>query len=387
LLKDLGIDPIARYWQKRPEARSHWVVGSGKLAELKEALDAVTSEDAPRPVLVFDGDLSPGQMRALEQTLETEALDRTQIILKVFSERARTTTARLEVELARLKYEAPRARDDSALDQAGGGGGRGGQGHTAVELRKQDLRRRTAELRQQLARETTQAQARRERRAATPRAALVGYTNAGKSSLLRALTGADTLVEDKLFATLGTTVRALDPPTVPRVLVADTVGFIRNLPNHLLASFRSTLEEALDAHLLLLTVDASDSEWQTELAVTRQVLKEVGAEEIPSKLVFNKTDRLSAEALATLRAEHPEAWFTSAVDANLVAELREAILAHFHQHLAARTLLVPYRLGKVVGDIHARAHVLREAHRDDGTELEFIAEPALVEEWSAAVAG
>src|SRR4051794_32603323 len=242
LLSGLGIPTLDRLVQRRPDA-SATVLGAGKLTELKELIATHTPPEAEAPFVVFDGELTPGQQRNLGEALEIEVFDRTEVILRIFARRAQTKTARLEVELARLNYEAPRLRDDSTLDAQEGGGGRGGRGNTNLQLRKQLIRRQVAQVRQELERETGQRHTRRNRREATPVVALVGYTNAGKSSLMRALTGADAYVEDQLFATLGTLVRAI-PDSMPRILVADTVGFIRNLPNHLLASFRTTLDEA-----------------------------------------------------------------------------------------------------------------------------------------------
>src|SRR5688572_16049595 len=340
LLKGLGIQPLERIVQKRPEATSSWVLGAGKLEELAELLRGHVSDEGQPPVVVYDGELSPGQQRNLEKTLETEVFDRTEVILRIFARRAQTKTARLEVELARLNYEAPRARDDSALDTQAGGGGRGGKGHSNLELRKQLIRKRVAQVRQELERETSQRHTRRTRREDTPVVALVGYTNAGKSSLMRALTGADAYVENQLFATLGTTVRAL-PDSQPRILVADTVGFIRNLPNHLIASFRTTLDEALDADLLLHVVDAADPEWRTHFAVTREVLEEVEAGSIPSLVAFNKIDKVDDQARAALLAEHPGALFVSAHYAEEVARLRKALEAFFEADYAEATLEIP----------------------------------------------
>src|SRR5688572_24657405 len=341
LLKGLGIQPLERIVQKRPEATSSWVLGAGKLEELAELLRGHVSDEGQPPVVVYDGELSPGQQRNLEKTLETEVFDRTEVILRIFARRAQTKTARLEVELARLNYEAPRARDDSALDTQAGGGGRGGKGHSNLELRKQLIRKRVAQVRQELEREASQRTTRRTRREDTAVVALVGYTNAGKSSLMRTLTGADAYVEDQLFATLGTTVRAL-PESMPRILVADTVGFIRNLPNHLLASFRTTLDEALDADLLLHVLDAADPEWRTQREVTRAVLTEVDADNIPCLLVFNKIDRVDNETREQLRVEHPDALQVSAHSAEDVARIAAALVSYFEAGYTEGVLEIPF---------------------------------------------
>jgi GTP-binding protein HflX len=380
LLKGLGILPLTRVIQKRPEASSSWVLGAGKLEELAELIRTQGSDEGQAPVVVFDGELSPGQQRNLEKVLETEVFDRTEVILRTFARRAQTKTARLEVELARLNYEAPRARDDSALDVQAGGGGRGSKGNSNLELRKQLIRKRVAQVRQELEHETSQRTTRRTRREDTPVVALVGYTNAGKSSLMRALTGADAYVENQLFATLGTTVRAL-PDSQPRILVADTVGFIRNLPNHLLASFRTTLDEALDADLLLHVVDAADPEWRTQFAVTRQVLEDVDAASIPSLIVFNKIDRVDADARGVLLQEHPNALCVSAHAPDDVVRIRTALEAFFEADYAEATLEVPFAQGHLIGEIHAQARVLSQSYTADGSVLNVRAQADLLEGW------
>ncbi len=380
LLKGLGIATLERVTQKRPETSSASVLGAGKLEELAALIEKHAAGDSERPMVVFDGELSPGQQRNLDSTLEAEVFDRTEVILRIFARRARTRTAKLEVELARLNYEAPRARDDSSLDVQAGGGGRGGKGHTNLELRKQQIRKRVAQVRQELEQETTQRHTRRTRREDTPAVALVGYTNAGKSSLMRALTGADAYVEDQLFATLGTTVRAL-PDSVPRILVADTVGFIRNLPNHLLASFRTTLDEALDADLLLHVVDAADPEWRTQIEVTRAVLVEVEAAHIPSVIVFNKIDRVEAESRTPLLEEYPEALCVSAHAPDDVERVRAKMVSFFEAGYTEGVLEVPFAQGHLIGEIHAQARVLSQSYTADGSVLNVRAQADLLEGW------
>jgi GTP-binding protein HflX len=385
LLRSLGFQTLGHLVQKRPDASSSWVLGSGKLEEMAELLRNHETEAGERPLVVFDGELSPGQQRNLASALEVEVFDRTEVILRIFARRAQTKTARLEVELARLNYEAPRVRDDSSLDREGGGGGRGGKGHSNLELRKQLIRKRVAQVRQELEKETGQRHTRRTRREDTPAVALVGYTNAGKSSLMRALTGADAYVEDQLFATLGTTVRAL-PDSVPRILVADTVGFIRNLPNHLLASFRTTLDEALDADLLLHVVDAADPEWRSQIEVTRAVLDEVEASHIPWLIAFNKIDRVSAEARQALVSEFPTALCVSAHSPEDVANVRAALIAFFEAGYAEGVLEIPFAQGQLIGEIHAQARVLSQSYTADGSVLNVRAQADLLEGWKHRLA-
>jgi len=335
--------------------------------------------------VVFDGELTPGQQRNLGEALEIEVFDRTEVILRIFARRAQTKTARLEVELARLNYEAPRLRDDSTLDTQEGGGGRGGRGNTNLQLRKQLIRRQVAQVRQELEKEVGQRHSRRNRREDTPVVALVGYTNAGKSSLMRALTGADAYVEDQLFATLGTLVRAI-PDSMPRILVADTVGFIRNLPNHLLASFRTTLDEALDADLLLHVVDASDNEWRTQMQVTRTVLGEVDAAHIPNLVVFNKLDRIDDATREALLAEFPQAIAVSAHAAPDAERLRARLVAFFEADYAEEILEIPFSRGQMIGEIHAQARVLSQSYTADGSVLNVRARASLLKDWRQRLA-
>ncbi len=380
LLAGLGIPTIDRLIQRRQESSSSLVLGTGKLAELRQLLESHTAPEAEPPFVVFDGELTPGQQRNLGEALGVEVFDRTEVILRTFARRAQTKTARLEVELARLNYEAPRLRDDSTLDAQEGGGGRGGRGNTNLQLRKQLIRRRVAQVRQELERETGQRHTRRNRREDTRVLALVGYTNAGKSSLMRALTGADAYVEDQLFATLGTLVRAI-PDSTPRILVADTVGFIRNLPNHLLASFRTTLDEALDADLLLHVVDASDTEWRTQMQVTRSVLAEVDASNIPTLVVFNKMDRVGSEVPEQLLAEFPEALAVSAHSPADAERLRAALIAFFEADYAEAVLEIPFSRGQMIGEIHAQGRVLSQSYTADGSVLNVRARASLLKDW------
>ncbi|MEO8179118.1 MAG: GTPase HflX [Deltaproteobacteria bacterium] len=385
LLSGLGIGTLDRLVQRRQDAISTTVLGSGKLAELRQLLETHTPPEGESPFVVFDGELTPGQQRNLGEALGIEVFDRTEVILRIFARRAQTKTAKLEVELARLNYEAPRLRDDSTLDTQEGGGGRGGRGNTNLQLRKQLIRRQVAQVRQELEKETGQRHTRRNRREETPVVALVGYTNAGKSSLMRALTGADAYVEDQLFATLGTLVRAI-PDSMPRILVADTVGFIRNLPNHLLASFRTTLDEALDADLLLHVVDAADSEWRTQMQVTRTVLGEVDASHIPTLVAFNKIDKVEAALQAELLAEFPEALAVSAHAPADAERVRAALVAFFEAGYVEAVLEIPFSRGQLIGEIHEKARVLSQSYTADGSVLNVRARATLLEDWRQRLA-
>jgi len=296
------------------------------------------------------------------------------VILEIFHRHARSREARAQVEIARLSYMAPRLREAAKIAgpqgrQRSGIGGRGA-GESQNELDRRKIRDRISELSEELvamdAERRTQ-RARRQERRGLARVALVGYTNAGKSTLMRALTGSEVLIADKLFATLDTTVRALHPETVPRVLVSDTIGFIKNLPHGLVASFKSTLDEALEASLLLHVVDASDPGFERQLAVTEAVLEEIGAKAVPRLLVFNKIDRVGDAAV--LRARYPECLAISALREGDVAKLREAIVAFFQRDLVEAELFLPWSAQARRGDIFASCEVLEERADSEGARF------------------
>src|SRR5262245_34457717 len=336
LAKTLGFEVVHRFTQKRTGFDSAGYFGTGKREELKAIVEGGTD------IVLVDHEISPSQAHTLEKEVGCEVMDRTMVILEIFHRHARSRAARAQVEIARLGYMAPRMREASKLagpkdrGRSGQGGRSGGESFGELDSRK--IRDRLAELKRELdgmkLGRKTQSARRQGRELA--RVALVGYTNAGKSTLMRALTGNEVLVADKLFATLDTTVRALQPESVPRVLVSDTVGFIKNLPHALVVSFKTTLDEALEASLLVHVVDAADPGFERQLAVTEEVLAEIGAEDVPRLRVFNKIDRVGDAAAqrereAALRAQHPGCIVMSALRATDVAHLREALAAFFRQ--------------------------------------------------------
>jgi GTP-binding protein HflX len=414
LVSTLGYEPVAEVTQRREHLAASAVLGEGKLEELgsltggpgrvpapakarptkaRAQFERDTDEDdssdepepsrdddaesdtladgRPRPALVaVDHELSPSQARNLERACGVTVLDRTGVIVEIFHRHARSREARLQVEIARLRYVTPRLREGTGGDRQRGGIGGKGAGESAHELDRRRVRDRIAELERELEAIERDQQNRRSRRRDARRVALVGYTNAGKSSLMRALTGSEVYVEDKLFATLDTTVRALQPETRPRILVSDTVGFIKKLPHDLVASFRSTLDEALEASLLLFVADASDPTFRGQLAVTRQVLSEIGALETPSVLLLNKCDRLDAETREALGVEFPDALQVSAHDPTQVARLREWLIEHFDRSLDTLELRAPHRAaGALVAEAHARGRVLDEEWDEDGVTI------------------
>ncbi len=395
LVKTLGYEVVGTISQKRDEIDGATVLGKGRVAELaaitggtgvvgsmatarkSKARDRFEDADEkpnvsqiepdperqPGPEFVIvDHEISPSQARNLERATGAQVLDRTGVIVEIFHRHAHSREAKLQVEIARLKYVSPRLRESP-----GGGRQQGyGAGESDLELDRRKIRDRLAELKEQLDDIQRDSDQRRSARRDQIRVALVGYTNAGKSSLMRALTGSEVLVADKLFATLDTTVRALQPETRPRVLVSDTVGFIKKLPHDLVASFRSTLAEALEASLLLFVVDASDPTYESQLEVSRGVLREIGADVVPSRLLLNKIDRVSEADRAALREKHPDAILLSARTPQDVAALRETIIAFFEAAMVDEQLVLPYAKQGFLSDVYENARVLSEDYDATG---------------------
>jgi GTP-binding protein HflX len=396
LVKTLGYEVVDTISQKRDEIDGGTVIGKGRLEDLaaltggtgvvksmasprkskaRERFEDVdekkpnASRIEPEPqtpkaeFVIVDHEISPSQARNLEHATGAQVLDRTGVIVEIFHRHAHSREAKLQVEMARLKYVSPRMRESSA----GGGRQQGsGAGESDLELDRRKIRDRLAELKEQLVDIQRDDDQRRSARGDQLRVALVGYTNAGKSSLMRALTGSEVLVADKLFATLDTTVRALQPETKPRVLVSDTVGFIKKLPHDLVASFRSTLAEALEASLLLFVVDASDPTYESQLEVSRNVLREIGADVAPSRLVLNKIDRVSEADRAALRVKHPDAILLSAQSPEDVAALRETIIGFFEAAMVEGQLVLPYAKQGLLSDVYENARVLSEDYDTTG---------------------
>jgi len=375
LAKTLGFKVTRTFVQKRAAFDSAAYLGLGKREEIRSYVNEpedADSDTARVEVVFVDHEISPSQARNLENEVGCEVMDRTMVILDIFHRNARSRAARAQVEIARLGYMAPRLREMAKLAgpqgrQRSGTGGRGsGESHTELDKRK--IRDRIAELLQEIAAmdvERKTQRSRRQERQGLANVALVGYTNAGKSTLMRALTGSEVLVEDKLFATLDTTVRALRPESMPRVLLSDTVGFIKNLPHGLVASFKSTLEEALDAALLLHVIDASDAGFERQLEVTDEVLDEIGAQAVPRIRVFNKIDRVGdmaaqAERESMLHATYPHCIVMSAHRNDDVAMLHQAIIAFFQQDLIEAELFLPWSAQRLRGEIFSSCEVLEE---------------------------
>lgn len=394
LAKTLGYQVVKTFVQKRTGFDMRAYLGEGKRQEVsnyvKTEFEADAADGEMIEALLVDHEISPSQARNLELEVGCEVMDRTMVILEIFHRNARSRAARAQVEIARLGYMAPRLREAAKLAgsqgrQRSGEGGRGA-GESQTELDRRKIRDRIAELQLEIvamdAERKTQ-RARRQERKGLAAVALVGYTNAGKSTLMRALTGSEVLVANKLFATLDTTVRALYPESIPRVLVSDTVGFIKNLPHGLVASFKSTLDEALDASLLLHVVDASDPGFERQLEVTDDVLKEINADIIPRILVFNKIDHVGdmtaqAECEAALTLKYPDCIVMSARRADEVAKLHQKIVEFFQQDLMETEIFLPWTAQQLRGEIYAKCQVLNERSNDEGTFLMVRTEPEVV---------
>jgi len=405
LARTLGLTVAATITQRRTSFHPGTVIGSGKLKELQaltgsgEADDAVpapvtepaeAAENKPIKVVLVDHDISPSQARNLEKATGAEVMDRTAVILEIFRRHARSRVAKAQVEIVRLQYMAPRMRETGAgKDRQRGGIGGKGAGESGLELDRRKIRDRIAELTGELASLAEEQSTQRARRRDMSRVALVGYTNAGKSTLMRALTGSEVLIADKLFATLDTTVRTLVPESHPRILVSDTVGFIDKLPHGLVASFKSTLDEALEAGLLAQVVDASDSGFERQLQVTHEVLADIGASAIPRLIIFNKMDRIGdakseAAAADDLLARWPDSFVMSARRPEDVARLRERLIAFFVRDLVAAELRVPYDKQQLRGEIFASCEVLGERYQPDAVIFDVRAHPAVLERLRAA---
>ena len=384
LAKTLGLAVVGTLVQKRPALHVATYVGSGKIDELKAIVAAQDAE-----VVLVEHELTPSQARTLETTLEVPIMDRTGVILEIFHRHARSRAAKAQVEIVRLQYMAPRMRELGAgADRQRGGIGGKGAGESGMELDRRKIRDRVAELSAELAQLSTEAETQRSRRRDMHRVALVGYTNAGKSTLMRALTGSDVLVADKLFATLDTTVRSLVPETRPKILLSDTVGFIDNLPHGLVASFKSTLDEALEASLLLHVIDASDRGWRRQLGVTKDVLAEIGAGVIPRLLLFNKFDKVgdaTAQSVLAQRilAEWPDAVILSAKSSDDVRFLHDKLETHFRGDLVEDEIHVAYDRQHLRGVLYAECEVLGERYDEAGIIFRVRATQAAIERFRA----
>jgi GTP-binding protein HflX len=364
LARTAGVEPIGRIVQHRAQADSRTYLGKGKLAELKEAYTSSGAE-----VLVVDDELSPSQQRTLENQLEARVVDRTQLILDIFAQHAVTAEGKLQVELAQLEYNLPRMRGMwQHLERLGGGVGTRGPGESQLETDRRLARRRVSLLKERLKELGRQRDVRRKerRRTETPTVALAGYTNVGKSTLLNALTDAGVSVRNRLFETLDPTTRGFEHDG-RRYLVTDTVGFVRRLPHQLVEGFAATLEETLVADLILHVVDGSApvDRLSEQIASVDAVLKEIGADVLPTELVVNKVDLVDDEARTRLANRYPDALQVSAATGAGLDELRARVAERFAERFEPVRLLIPYTEGGTLNELYALGAPIEEREDTD----------------------
>jgi GTPase len=361
--------------QRRGKPDPATFVGRGKVGELRDVVVATGAD-----TVICDGELSPGQLRNLEQEIKVKVIDRTALILDIFAQHARSREGKAQVELAQLQYLVPRLRGwgEALSRQAGGraGGATGGvglrgPGETKLETDRRRIRTRISRLKREIEGMRTSRLTQRavRRRRAVPSVAIAGYTNAGKSSLLNQLTGAGVLVEDALFATLDPATRRARTTDGREFTFSDTVGFVRHLPHQLVEAFRSTLEEVADADLLVHVVDGSHPDPEAQVGAVREVLTEIGADLIPELIVINKTDAVDEEGLLRLKREWSQAVFVSARTGAGLDDLRAAVEAGLPTPAVEITALIPYDRGDLLAQLHQRGEVTDVTHEETGSRV------------------
>jgi len=362
-----GSEPVEAVLVRRDRPDAATFIGKGKLSEL-----VAESHMLDIDVVVFDNELSPAQQRNLHQAFQCDVVDRVALILDIFAQHAHTHEGRLQVELAQHRYRLPRLRGKGVeLSRLGAGIGTRGPGETKLETDRRRILERVSKIERELkeAARSRDTRAKSRKRSGLPVVAIVGYTNAGKSTLFNRLTEADVLVEDRLFATLGSTVRRLDLPDGHRALMSDTVGFVRRLPHELVEAFRSTLDEAADADLLVHVVDASDPDPDGQISAVREVLTEIDAADIPEILVFNKIDVAEPAVVRRLLTVYDGSVATSALTGENIEAVTAAIIDGLDAATVTADLLIPYDRGDLVASLHETGEVLEEHHAEDGTEI------------------
>jgi GTP-binding protein HflX len=370
----------------RPDPATY--VGRGKVDELRDIVVASGAD-----TVICDGELSPSQLRNLEQAVKVKVVDRTALILDIFAQHAKSKEGKAQVELAQLEYLLPRLRGwGETLSRQSGGSGRGGgagggvglrgPGETKLETDRRRIRTRISRLRREIKAMRTVRHTKRARRArnAVPAVAIAGYTNAGKSSLLNRLTGAGVLVEDALFATLDPTTRRAHTADGRTYVLSDTVGFVRHLPHQIIEAFRSTLEEVVYADLIVHVVDGAHPDPQEQVRAVREVLAEVGAEKLPELLVVNKIDAADEETLLRLKRLWPEAVFVSARTRAGIDGLRAAVEDRLPRPAVEVRATVPYTRGDLIARVHRQGEVLATHHTGEGTFLHVRVDRALAAE-------
>ncbi|MFF0742351.1 GTPase HflX [Streptomyces sp. NPDC004111] len=374
--------------QRRDKPDPATYIGSGKAQELRDIV-LETGADT----VVCDGELSPGQLIHLEDVVKVKVVDRTALILDIFAQHAKSREGKAQVALAQMQYMLPRLRGwgQSLSRQMGGGGGGGmatrGPGETKIETDRRRIREKMAKMRREIAEMKTGREIKRQerRRNKVPSVAIAGYTNAGKSSLLNRLTGAGVLVENALFATLDPTVRRAETPSGRLYTLADTVGFVRHLPHHIVEAFRSTMEEVGDSDLILHVVDGSHPAPEEQLAAVREVIRDVGALDVPEIVVINKADAADPVVLQRLLRIEKRAIAVSARSGQGIEELLELIDRELPRPAVEIDALVPYTQGGLISRVHAEGEVLSEEHTAEGTLLKARVHPELAAEFEPFV--
>ena len=356
-----GADVVARMSQDRDRIDSATFIGKGKVEEIHKLI-----VEQMIPLVIFDDDLTAVQVRNLERILECKVLDRSGLILDIFVSRAKSNEAKTQVELAQLQYILPRlTRQWTHLSKQFGGIGTKGPGETQIETDRRMIRSRISHLKEKLERISQQRSTQRKGRLHHTRAALVGYTNTGKSTLLNLLSGSDVFVENRLFATLDPTTRLVPLNPSIQMLMTDTVGFIRKLPHHLVASFKSTLEEVTEADLLLHVVDVSSPTFEEQIKVVKDTLAELGADDKPTLMVFNKIDLLTDRAiLQTLADEYPHRVFISAMRGINILGLKDEVLLLLKKEFVEETFRVRQDQQKLISQLHSAGEVLERIYED-----------------------
>jgi GTP-binding protein HflX len=374
LIDTAGADVVGRVVQRRNAPDPGTYIGKGKADEIRDLSERVDSD-----TVVFDNELTPAQQFNLERIFGRSALDRTAVILDIFAQNASSQEGKAQVELAQLRYRLPRLRGKGlALSQQRGGINTRGPGETQLEVDRRRIVRRIHKLEDDLRqiRRHRSVQSKARKRTANRRVAIVGYTNAGKSTLLNRLTSAGVLVEDRLFATLDTTTRRLALPGGESVFVSDTVGFVRKLPHQLVEAFKTTLDVVVDADLLVHVVDASAVDPQGNIDAVHDVLREIGAGEVPELVVFNKADR--APDAVRLAGRHPGAVALSAVTGEGVDGLLSAIADRLRAMTTVTELLIPFERGDMLAAVHREGQVLVEQPEEGGIRVRARLEPGSI---------
>ncbi|RMH87344.1 MAG: GTPase HflX, partial [Calditrichaeota bacterium] len=356
-----GVEVVEELIQERRQVNPAYFIGRGKVEELSRLVKARGIQ-----TVIFDDDLSPAQVRNLEEATGCKIIDRSTLILDIFAKHARTRMAKTQVELAQLQYLLPRlTRQWTHLSRQVGGIGTKGPGETQLETDRRLIRKRIETLQRALAKFDRQQATRRKGRQGEFKVSLVGYTNVGKSTIMNLLTGANVLVEDQLFATLDSTVRRVHLDGQHHILLSDTVGFIRKLPHHLIASFKSTLDEVLEADLLLHVVDISHPAYADQIRTVNEVIQEIGAGEKPMLMVFNKIDALKEKGLiASLKAQYPEGVFISATRHIRIEKLKQTLIDFIEANFVETEVKIPHQCSQLLNLIHTQAVVTGEEYTD-----------------------